>query len=289
MKPAPFEYVQAASLDDVFGAIAEYGDEARIVAGGQSLMPILNMRLASPRVLIDINGIAELSGITVADGVLRIGALTRHRELLHSPVVAEHAPLLRLAAPHIAHPAIRNRGTFGGSLCHADPAAELPACIVASGACLHIRGPNGSRAVDAADFFAGVFETALAADEVLTAVDIPLIKDGERVAFDELARRHGDYAIVGLAAKARTAEGTFSDVSLVFFSIADRPLAATNAAAALQGQPATSPASDPVKAALLSDLAEAAGDLHTTADAKRQMAAVLLDRVLADLAGGDGA
>ncbi|MEK9724962.1 MAG: xanthine dehydrogenase family protein subunit M [Rhodospirillaceae bacterium] len=280
MKPAPFEFVRAASLDETFGAIARFGDDARILAGGQSLMPILNMRLAQPSALIDINGIQELSGIAVVDGKLRIGALTRHAELLTSADVARHAPLLAQAAPHIAHPAIRNRGTIGGSLAHADPAAELPACVLAHDATLNIAGPNGTRAVAAADFFQGIFETALDHGEILTSVDIPPMAGGAVAAFDELARRHGDYAVTGLAAVGSARGGSFAGLRVVFFALADRPVLAANAAAALEGQ---SDLTDAVRAALADDLADVADDLHTSAATKRHLAGVLLGRVLATI------
>jgi aerobic carbon-monoxide dehydrogenase medium subunit len=161
VKPAAFAYVRAASLDQVFDLLARHGDEARLLAGGQSLVPTLNLRLSAPAVLIDINGLDELAGISVENGGLRIGALTRQRTVEESDEVARHSPLLKMAMPHIAHPAIRNRGTVGGSIAFADPAAELPACAVALGAKIELRGPEGSRTVAADRFFHGLYETDL--------------------------------------------------------------------------------------------------------------------------------
>lgn len=288
MKPAPFEYIRATALDDVFAAFSRFGDEARIIAGGQSLMPILNIRLASPEALVDINDIEELKGISVEGDYVRIGALTRHRELLSSPEIARHAPLFRLAAPYIAHPAIRNRGTFGGSISHADPAAELGACVVASGGRINVAGPNGKRTLDADGFFLGTFETELAEDEILTDVEIPVIGPGERVGFDELARRSGDYATVGLAARGRTDSGVIEDIWPVFFSVSDRPVMARKAAATLKGRAISDACDDDVLAALGEDLSETGDDLHTSAEGKRHMAGVLLTRVLGTMSREGG-
>lgn len=280
MKPSAFVYTRAESLDDVFAAFAEHGDDARLLAGGQSLMPILNMRLAEPDILVDINDIDELNGVAVVDGHLRVGALTRHRELASNADIAAHAPLLRLAAPHIAHPAIRNRGTFGGSLCHADPAAELPACVIALSAKMNIAGPGGTRTVAATDFIEGIFDTCLADDEILTSVDIPLPGDDQVFGFDELARRHGDYAIAGLAASATRRGTELDDLRLVYFSVADRAVLASQTMAAVT-------AGGDTASALAADLADAMDDLHSSAATKRHLAGVLLDRVLDRMRGGD--
>lgn len=285
MKAAPFDYVRAAALNDVFAAFERHGDEARIVAGGQSLVPMLNMRLAAPRVLVDINHIAELSGISLTDGMLRIGALTRHRDLDACALVAQHAPLLKLAAPHIAYPAIRNRGTLGGSLSHADPAAELPACAIACDALINVASRHGERAIKAADFFLGIFTTALEPGEVLVSVDIPVIGASERVAFAELARRRGDYALVGLAAKGTVDGGIFSNLRLVFFSVAERPLMAAGTIAALEGRDYSPETVRAAGDALEADLHGIIGDLHSSAAAKRHLARVLVGRVLSQLAG----
>ncbi len=288
MKPAPFEFVRAASMDEVFATFEQYGDDALILAGGQSMMPMLNMRLASPKILVDINHVAELDGISLTGGALRIGALTRHRDLGSSADVARHAPLLQLAVPHIAHPAIRNRGTLGGSISHADPAAELPACAIASDATINVAGANGDRAIAAADYFLGIFDTALELGEVLVSVDIPSIGATERVAFAELARRRGDYAMTGLAAKATVEGNTLGNLRLVFFAIADRPLVASETMAALEGVDYSLETVTAIENALAADLQDAIGDLHTPVETKRHLARVLVGRVLAQLVGGEG-
>ena len=288
MKAAPFDFVRAMTLSDVFAAFERHGDDAQIVAGGQSLMPMMNMRLAAPLVLVDINHIAELSGISEADGSLRIGALTRHRDLGDNALVVQHVPLLTLASSHIAHPAIRTRGTFGGSLSHADPAAELPACAIASDAVINVTSSRGERAIKAVDFFLGTFNTALEAGEILVSVDIPVIGATERVAFAELARRQGDYALVGLAAKATIDGGIFRNLRLVFFSVADRPIMATETIAALEGKDYSPDTVTAAEAALESDLQEIDRDLHTSAATKSHLARVLLGRVLSQLVGGEG-
>ena len=203
MKPAPFAYAKARSLDDAIRLIGEHKGEAKLLAGGQSLIATLNMRLSSPSLLVDINGVAGLDGISVKNGVVEIGALTRHVTLERSSDIAKHAPLIALAMPHIAHPAIRNRGTIGGSIAYADPAAELPACLVALDGEIDIAGPKGKRSVKAGDFFKGLFETALGPHDVLSAIRLPAATADTRVGFAELARRHGDYALVGLAASRK--------------------------------------------------------------------------------------
>ena len=288
MKAAAFDFVRATALDDVFAAFERHGDEAQILAGGQSLMPMMNMRLAAPRVLVDINHIAELNGITETDGSLRIGALTRHRDLGANALVAQHVPLLKMATPHIAHPAIRNRGTFGGSLSHADPAAELPACAIASDALINVTGKRGDRSIKAVDFFLGTFNTALEPGEILVSVDLPVIGVTERVAFAELARRQGDYALVGLAAKGTIDGGIFSNLRLVFFSVADRPVMASETIAALEGRDYSPDTVKAAEAALEADLQGIDKDLHSSVATKFHLARVLVGRVLSQLVGGNG-
>ncbi|QIG93528.1 MULTISPECIES: FAD binding domain-containing protein [unclassified Bradyrhizobium] len=227
MKAAAFAYARATSVVNALELLAAHGDKAKVLSGGQSLMPAMNLRLLSPDIVVDIGGLAELRGIAVKGDVLVIGALTRHVDLLHSPEVALHAPLLRDAVAHVAHPAIRNRGTIGGSLAHADPASELPACVVALDATIIVRGPAGERRIAATGFFKGIYETALSPEELLVAVEVPVAGQGSTFFFQEYARRHGDYAIVGLAARALVAGGRFSDLRLGFFAVGDRPLLAT--------------------------------------------------------------
>jgi carbon-monoxide dehydrogenase medium subunit len=189
----------------------------------------MNLRLISPEVIIDIAELSELRGMAVKEGVLTIGALTRHADLLRAPEIASHAPLLEEAVAHIAHPAIRNRGTIGGSLAHADPASELPACMLALGAIIIARGPGGERRIPAAEFFTGIYETVLAPQELLVAIELPTSPKDATHFFHEFARRHGDYALVGLAAQAVVRDGRFSDLRLGFFAVGDRPLLAGSA------------------------------------------------------------
>ena len=277
LKAPSLAYRRAGSLEEALDALAGHGEDARILAGGQSLVPALNMRLSEPRLLIDINHVAALGGIEERGGALRIGALARHSEVGTSPLVARLAPLIHQAIPHIAHPAIRNRGTFGGSLAHADPAAELPACAVALDAVLLLASRRGERKVAARDFFRGLYATALAPDEIVTAIDIPPAPAGGRSVFLELARRRGDYAIAGLAAAARP-----GDFRLVFFGVGDRPVEAKAAAAALQREPAAGRVAA-AQAALARDL-DPPGDLQADGATKLHLARVLLGRAAAALA-----
>ena len=238
MKPAPFAYVAPRSLAEALELLAHHGDAAKVLAGGQSLLPVLNFRLAQPAVLVDVNRVPELDFLTAtADGGLAMGALTRQSRLEREPLVAERAPLLAEAVHHIAHPQIRSRGTVGGSLAHADPAAELPALSLALGARLRLVREAGERWVDAADFYTGLFSTALEPDELLAEVVWPALPPGSGWAFEEEARRHGDYAMVGVAAVVTLdAGGVCSDARLVYLSVADGPFPATAAAAVLVGQ-----------------------------------------------------
>jgi carbon-monoxide dehydrogenase medium subunit len=283
VKPAPFAYTRARTLDEVFDLLDRHGAEAKILAGGQSLVPALNLRLAEPRILIDINRIAELAGIDRTGEGLRIGALVRHFELETSPLVARDAPLIAAAMPHVAHPAIRSRGTIGGSLALADPAAELPACCVALDAVLVLRSRGGERRVPAAEFFRGLYETALAPAELVAAVEIPAPQRGARSAFLELARRHGDYAMVGVAAQATVADGRFVGGRIVFFGIGAKPVLARHAMQAVADRMLDTAAIAAGQAALDGDL-DPPGDLHGGPAMKRHLARVLLGRALAQVA-----
>lgn len=276
MKAPSFGYVKARELGQVFDLLDAHGDDARILAGGQSLIPSLNLRLSRPAVLIDINAIADLQGIReTADRVI-VGALTRHVALETSPVIARHVPLVAQAMPQIAHPAIRNRGTIGGSLAFADPAAELPACALALEAIFILRNRSSERRVPASGFFHGLFETDLRPGEVLAAIEFPKATARHRVAFAELARRHGDYAMLGLAAAAPQ-PGT---LRLAYFGVADRPVLASAAAACLlrDGPPGLEAAC----AALAGDLSPS-GDLNAGPQTKLHLAAVLLRRAMPSL------
>src|ERR1700730_3813063 len=202
MKASAFDYAPATSVDDALRLLAAHGQAAKVLAGGQSLMPAMNLRLISPDIVVDIGSLSELKGIAVRGSTLHIGALTRHADLLRSSEIATHAPLLADAVAHVAHPAIRNRGTIGGSLAHADPASELPASMVALNATIVVRGQTGERRIAAEDFFTGIYEIALSAQELLIAIEVPVAQKKSAHFFHEFARRHGDYAIAGLAAQA---------------------------------------------------------------------------------------
>ena len=282
MKSAAFDYVRATSPQHALALLAEHGDDAKLLAGGQTLLATLNMRLSQPKLVVDIGGLAQLAGISVAGGVLRIGALTRHVEIEESPLVAQHAPLLAQAAPHIAHRAIRNLGTFGGALAYADPAAEWPACVLALDATLVLLGAQGERRVAAADFFQGLYSTARRDDELLVACELPVRAAHERQHFDELARRHGDYAAAGLAARATVQGDRLADVRLAFLSLADRPVRARKAEAVLAAGPFDDARLAAADAALRAEL-DPFPDLTHSAAAKKQLAATLMRRAVAAL------
>ena len=275
MKPAPFAYTKAKTLKEAVTLLAKHKDDARLLAGGQSLIATLNMRLSAPDLLIDINGIKNLNGIAKKGKYVEIGALARHAQVEHSDVIAKHAPLITLAMPHIGHPAIRNRGTFGGSIAFADPAAELPACLLALGGEIDIAGPRGQRKVKADAFFKGLFETALRPQEMITTIRIPAADKATRVGFAELARRHGDYAIVGLAASARGNGKGLADVRLAYFGVGDTPVRARKAEAAL--------AAGDVDAAVKALDLDPHDDVQATAKTKKHLAGVLLRRVAKQL------
>ncbi len=292
MKPYPFKYVRAESLAAVFQQFEEHGDDAQILAGGQSLMPVLNMRLSAPRVLVDINGIEELRGIALDGGEVRIGALTRHREVLESEIVRAHLPLLAEAMPHVAHVAVRNRGTLGGSLALADPAAEMPACAVALGATLVLRSATGERTVAAEDFYQGLYETERRPDEVLAEARFPIAEPGYHGAFQEFARRQGDFAVVGVAAWGHAEGGVLSDLRLVYFGCEGHARLARQAALAAEagGRPYTPQVFAAVKDALAEEL-DPMENMQGSRATKLHMAQVLtgraLEALLAKAAGTD--
>ena len=264
LKAPPFAYAKPRSLEEAFDLLARPG--VKILAGGQSLIPSLNMRLSSPDLLVDIGGLSSLADIRIVRSSIRIGALTTHARIQRSEEVLKHVPMLAEAAAQIAHPAIRNRGTLGGSLALADPAAEYPACALALGATLVIKGRNGERRASADDFFKGLFETDLKPGEILAAVEFPL---GGQGTFHELARRHGDYATVGLAAYRRE-----SEIRLAFFGVGTKAVLAKRAAAAARTSIAAA------QEALASDL-DPPADLYHSGATKLHLARVLLGRALA--------
>jgi carbon-monoxide dehydrogenase medium subunit len=275
VKPSPFAYAKAKSVDHAIELLAREDGETRLLAGGQSLIATLNMRLSAPKLLIDLNGVSKMAGISMKDGMVQIGALTRHAEAERSADIAEHAPLIALAMPHIGHAAIRNRGTLGGSIAFADPAAELPACLLALGGEVEIAGETGRRTIKANDFFRGLFETALGPRDVLTAIRLPAAAKDTRVGFAEFARRHGDYAMVGLAAIAKANGKGLTDVRLAYFGVGNTPVRAKKAEAALAG----GTVDDAVKALDL----DTSSDVQATGATKKHLAGVLLRRVAKQL------
>lgn len=279
MKWPAFGYVRASTLDDVWRLQAEHGDGARILAGGQTLLATLAFRLSEPELLVDITRVAALRGISEAGGTLRIGALTRHAELGRDPLVARHAPLLSEAVPFIAHPAIRNRGTIGGSLAYADPAAELPACVVALGATIVLASAAGERRVPAASFFTGLLETALRQGELIAAVEIPTSTPAQRSAIVEVARRSGDYAMAGLAACITLDGPRVAAARLAYFGVGNGPVLARGAMAALQGRALGAESIAAAQIALAGDL-DPPSDLHGPPEMKRHLARVLTARAL---------
>ena len=282
MKAPPFAYIRAKTLFEVFELLETHGDGARLLAGGQSLLATLNLRLSSPEVLIDITRIPGLAGIKVADGKISIGALTTHAEVGCSAEVAKCLPMLALAAPHIAHVAIRNVGTFGGSIAMADPAAEWPACCVALGAEFVIAAKNSSRRVKARDFFQGLYATDIKSTEVLTAIEIPVPEREYRSTFLELTRRRGDYAIIGVAAMAKNTRGMLSDVRLAYLGAGQIPVLAQTAMAALEGKRLSAAVVEIAAQALAADL-DPNGDTDSTPATKMHLARVITARALAAL------
>jgi carbon-monoxide dehydrogenase medium subunit len=283
VKAAAFDYVRVQSVAEAVAVLEERGEDARILAGGQSLIPALNMRLAAPELLVDITRITELRGISVQDGRVRIGALTRHVELKRSAEVAEHVPLLTMAIEHVAHAAVRNRGTIGGSIANADPASELPACALALEATMVVEGRGGTRQVPADDFFLGLFETAIAPSEILTAIEFRIREPGERSAFAELARRQGDYALAGIAAHGQFDKNVCRRLRLVFFGVGPTPILARAACERVNGRELTAATVVEAQDALALDL-DPPDDVQGSSQLRCQLARVLLGRVAQDLA-----
>ena len=283
MKASSFEYVSAGTLAEAFAVLGERGDDARILAGGQSLIPAINMRLATPDILVDVSRIADLQGIRVLDNVLRIGAMVRYAEMYRSPAIAKHAPLIFSAIPNIAHAAIRNRGTFGGSLCNADPASELPACALALDAACNIQSAAGSRTVPAREFFRGIYTTCLGEDEILVSVDVPLATAHTVTFFAEISRRQGDYAMAGLAVKAILQDQHLADARIVFFAVSEMAVSAPSAESLLSGAHLSDIDSEAVCRAIGDDITPV-DDLTTSGEAKLAIMKTLTRRALASLA-----
>jgi carbon-monoxide dehydrogenase medium subunit len=282
MKPAPFEYVAPHSLDAALNIMQEYGYDAKLLAGGQSLVPMMNFRLAQPAVLVDLSGISELRSIGQNEaGELLVGAMARQCYLERDPLVAKLAPLVHEAIPYIAHPQIRNRGTMGGSLAHADPAAELPAVTLALKARFHLQNTAGERWVDAQEFFLGLFATSCGAEEILLEVAIPPLPGRTGYAFEEFARRHGDYALAGVAALLSLDDnGVIDEARLVYLSAGEVPITAFEAAALLRGnRPSDSIFQAAAELASTQEISPV-GDIHATTRFKRHLARVLTTRAL---------
>jgi CO/xanthine dehydrogenase FAD-binding subunit len=281
MKPPSFDYVLADTVEDALSALASLGPDAKIIAGGQSLVPMLNFRLLRPTTLVDINRIGSLSFIRDEAQAIRIGALTRHHRLETSPIVAEHLPVVAEAMKHVAHLAIRNRGTIGGSLSHADPAAELPMMTLLLDAKLAIASAAGKRTVPAREFFVDALTTDLRDGELLTEIEVPKLAPQSGWGFAEVSRRGGDFALAAAAAILTLRGGTVAEARIAVMGVGKTPLRMSAAEAMLAGQ-AVSPslleqAADVVRAAV-----EPETDLHASADYRRHLVGVLVQRTLAD-------
>ena len=281
MKPAPFRYVAARSVEQALELKAEYGDEARFLAGGQSLVPTMNFRLTQPAMLIDINPLTDLAGLNNGAGDrARIGALTRYRSLERDATVSVRLPLIAEALPHIAHPQIRNRGTIGGNLAHADPASEMPAIVLALAGRLRAQSVRGERWIDASDFFVGALTTALAADEMLMEVELPTAPPHSGSCFMEVSRRRGDFAMMGVACTVRLdAEGRCAQARIALCNAGDGPVFAAAASESLVG--------GTIEAARIADAArlvqqaiEPGGSIHASKEFQRHLAGVLITRAL---------
>jgi carbon-monoxide dehydrogenase medium subunit len=286
MKPAPFKYLAPTSVEEALGHLAEHGYDAKVLAGGQSLIPTMNFRLAQPAVLVDLNRVSDLFYINPdKNGGLLIGAMTRESQVEHDPVVAERAPLLTETMPHIAHEQIRHRGTFGGCLAHADPAAELPAVAVALKASMKVRGQAGERWVPADEFFLSLFTTVLMPDELLVEVAIPAMPARTGWSFQEVARRHGDYALVGVAATVTLDRSDqCEEARLVYVSVGDRPENAPQATASLKGQALTPEAIEAAAELAATADTDPGQDIHASAEFRRHLVKVLTRRALTQAA-----
>jgi len=282
MKPAPFRYVAARSIEEALQLKAEYGDEARFLAGGQSLVPTMNFRLTQPAMLIDINPLAELAGVKIdAAERVRIGALTRYRNLERDPATERNLPLIHEALPHIAHPQIRNRGTIGGNLAHADPASEMPAIVVTLAGRLRAQSMKGERWIAASDFFVGALSTALEPDEMLTEVELPVAPLRSGACFMEVSRRRGDFAIIGVACTLRLDEqGRCAEARIGLCNAGDGPVFATDASEFLVGRKIGATEIEEA-AELVQNAIDPGGSIHASKEFQRHIAGVLTARVLA--------
>lgn len=281
MKAADFSYESPSTLDAALRLLADPERDVMALAGGQSLMPMMNFRLALPQLLIDLNHIAELTGITEHDDAIIIGAMTRYVELENSDLIAAHIPLIKLALPHIAHAAIRNRGTIGGSVALADPAAELPGVLLALNATIVTVSVEGERRIPISEFFFGIYETALNDNEIIKQIIVPKAADDARFAFYELARRHGDYAMIGTAIAAR-GTNPIRKIRIAYFGISDRAMLIYDSE---NTEIASSGDDDALIDAILKSISnlEFTGDLHASEEMKKHLAQVVLKRAMAEL------
>ncbi|MDP1624534.1 MAG: xanthine dehydrogenase family protein subunit M [bacterium] len=281
MKPAPFEYHAPTTVEQALSLLAEHGYDAKILAGGQSLIPMMNFRLAQPAVLVDMNNIPDLAFIKAGDDGLRIGAMTRHYQVETSDLAAEHAPLIHATMPKIAYPQVRSRGTFGGSISHADPAAELPTLTFALDAKFRLVSLRGERWIPAREFFFGLFTTALEPDEILAEASIPPLPPHSGWSLQEVARRPHDFALVGAAAVLTLdANGRCEDARLVFLSVGDRPMFAERASDLLKGQEVTPEAIRAAAELASTEEIDPSSDIHASVDFRRHLANVLCRRAI---------
>jgi CO/xanthine dehydrogenase FAD-binding subunit len=282
VKPAPFKYASPESIQEATAVLDQYGDEAKILAGGQSLIPLMNMRLARPEVLVDINRIPDLDGIE-RNGGLTIGATARHAAVMKSPEVTGYAPILAEAMRHVGHVGIRTRGTFGGATAHADPASEIPAIVLALDGEVVVTGPSGERTIRADEFFVSTFTTELGDNELVTAVRLPYQTDQAAWSFHEISRRHGDFALVGVAAVAELdGSGKVAKARIALSGVADTPVRATDAEDALVGQSLADGAEEAGR--LAEQQLDPSSDFHASSTYRKQVARALVTRALTEMA-----
>lgn len=284
MIPVAFDYTRAGSVDEAVAALVAGGEDSKIIAGGQSLMPVLRLRLAAPSVLVDVGGVGEMRGVCDNGDSITIGASTTHHEVMHNDLVKQHAPLIAMTTGTVADPAIRHRGTFGGSLAHADPAGDLPAAVAATGATMTIAGPGGRRTVDASDFFVDYFTSAVQPDEVLVSITVPKLGDGWGFHYEKFHRTAQAWAIVGVAAAVKRSNGSIVEARVALTNMGSGPIRATGTEAALAGAEASAAA----VAAAAEQAAEGTrptSDLHAKADYREHLARVLTKRAVSTAAG----
>lgn len=281
MKPASFDYVRADSVAQVVQVLAAAGGDGKVIAGGQSLMPMMNFRLVKPSVLVDINRIPRLDVVQVRGDKIAIGALVRHRMTATDALIAKHAPVLHHAMKHVAHLTVRNRGTFCGSVCHADPAAEMPMMSLLLNGVVHIVSPRGERLLAAQDFLIGSLVTALEPDELVTEIEIDMLPAGTGWGFEEFARRHGDYALAAVAVTMRRRDDVASDVQIGLMGVGEMPMRMTRIEAMLEGREVNAKLIDQAVEELRAQL-DPNSDLNASADYRRHLAGVLTRRAVTD-------